>query len=276
MAVNVRIKQKKSLFNKVLNIDDIIKLTNLSYGTADDNFRIVMNEKGTNTLLYDENKLARGIDVSFDNNDIILYLNLPTTKSEIKLYYDVIEKICNKLKVKSYIRENEEVVVEGKADYIKLDVDASTRALSDLYDKLTSSEYTRFELFGIYNPISIGVKEIEEIDANLNNLEKFLHEKQVMDVYYATPRVYEVKGRLVGLYAIGPNIPSVAPTEPYIVLNRIEGVNEWYVMTEGCTIKYDDFFNNVKSKEYYDFNHVVLTATPEEIESICKNYSVEL
>lgn len=37
-------------------------------------------------------------------------------------------------------------------------------------------EYRCFEIFGIYNPISIGQRELQRIDCNLNNLEEYLNE----------------------------------------------------------------------------------------------------
>ena len=71
MSVSVRIKQK-SLFKKKLNIEEIIKITNLSFGVCDENYRLIKNEIANHTLIYDENKLARGIDISLDDKDIIL------------------------------------------------------------------------------------------------------------------------------------------------------------------------------------------------------------
>ena len=84
MSVTVRIKQK-SLFKKKLNREDIIKLLNLSYGICDENYRLICSEIGDHTLIYDENKLARGIDFSLEGTDVVLYLSLPTSFSEIKL-----------------------------------------------------------------------------------------------------------------------------------------------------------------------------------------------
>lgn len=276
MSVNVRIKQK-SIFKKKLNVDDIIKLTNLSYGVCDENYRLIRNEKGNHTLIYDENRLARGIDLSLDDTDIILLLSLPTSLSEIRKFYEVIEKICNELKIKNYIRGEENVSLNDKEKFIKFDEQASILGLEDLQEKIGRDEYKRFELFGIYNPISIGVKEIKEIGNSLDNLENYFHKIQSLDVYYATPRVYKVNDKLIGIYAIGANIPSVVPTKPYIVLNQIQGIEEWYVMLkEGKTVKYEDFINHIKTKEYYDANHIIITLNDEEINGLLDKYFVEI
>lgn len=272
MSVSVKIKQR-SIFKKKLNIEEIIKLTNLSYGVSDENYRIIPNEIAEHTLIYDNNRLARGIDISLDDTDVVLLLSLPTSPSEIRKFYEVIEIMCNKFNTQNYIREEELVNIKDNEKFIKYDEEGSIAGLEDLQEKISQDEYKRFEIFGVYNPISIGINEIKKINNNLYNLEEYLDKIQSLDVYYATPRVYRVKEKLIGIYAIGPNIPSVVPTKPYIVLNQIKGIEEWYVMMkEGKTIKYNDLINNAKNKEYYDANHIIVTLSDNEIDNLLEKY----
>lgn len=272
MSVSIKIKQR-SIFKKKLNIEEIIKLTNLSYGVSDENYRIIPNEIAEHTLIYDNNRLARGIDISLDDTDVVLLLSLPTSPSEIRKFYEVIEIICNKFNTQNYIREEELVNIKDNEKFIKYDEEGSIAGLEDLQEKISQDEYKRFEIFGVYNPISIGINEIKKINNNLYNLEEYLDKIQSLDVYYATPRVYRVKEKLIGIYAIGPNIPSVVPTKPYIVLNQIKGIEEWYVMMkEGKTIKYNDLINNAKNKEYYDANHIIVTLSDNEIDNLLEKY----
>lgn len=276
MSVAVRIKQK-GLFKKKLTIDDIIRLTHLSYGVCDENYRLKPGEKAEHTLIYDEAKLARGIDLSLEGTDIVLLLSLPNSPSEIRLFYDVIEKICQSLKTTSFIRDEEQVSLRDKERFIEYDEKASVGGLEDLQERITQADYHRFELFGVYHPISIGLKEIKEIGNSLEKLEEFFHRVQSLDVYYAAPSVFKVHDRLVGIYAIGPDIPSVLPDEPYIVLNQIEGIEDWYVMlTEGQTVKYDDFIKNAKNQEYYDANHKIVTVSEKEIQALLEQYAVKI
>ena len=58
MSTNVRIKQK-ALLKKKLEMKDIVALTGLAYGVIDDNYRLIRNEMAENTLIYDENRLAK-------------------------------------------------------------------------------------------------------------------------------------------------------------------------------------------------------------------------
>lgn len=276
MSVMVKIKQK-SLFKKKLNIEDIIKITNLSYGVCDENYRLIPNEIADHTLIYDKDRLARGIDISLEGTDIVLLLSLPTSSFEIKKFYEVIEKICNELKIKNYIREEEKVNLKDNNKFIKYDEEGSILGLKHIQEKIGGNEYKRLDIFGVYNPISIGLKEIKKIDNSLDNFEEYLHKIQSLDVYYATPRIYRVKDKLIGIYAIGPNIPSVVPTSPYIVLDQVQGIEEWYVMVKkGKTIKYNDFINNIKTKNYYDANHIIVELNDKEINDLLDKYDVEV
>ena len=59
---------------------------------------------------------------------------------------------------------------------MQYDEEASIGALKDLQEKIGNDEYRRFEIFGVFNPISISLKEIQKIGNNLEQFEKYLHE----------------------------------------------------------------------------------------------------
>ena len=145
MSVSVRIKQK-SLFKKKLNINEIIEWTGLSYGVCDESYRLRDGETAEHTLLYNKNRLARGIDVSIDGADIVLLLSLPTSPAEIREFYGVIDRICNKLKVKTYIREEEQVSLNDKDKFIEYDERGSIAGLEDIREKIETDEYRRLEI----------------------------------------------------------------------------------------------------------------------------------
>ena len=277
MSVTARIKQK-SLFKKKMNLEDIIKFTGLSYGVCDENYRLNKDEIGEHTLIYDETKLARGFELWLEGSDVLLSLSLPTAPSEIRLFYSLVEKLCNEFNTKKYLREDEEAYLYEDEEFIKWDEEASIVALEDMTSK-TEDEYRCFEIFGIYNPISIGQRELQRIDCNLNNLEEYLNEIQSLDVYYATPSVYRKKdtNELFGIYSIVADIPCVVPNKPYIILDQIKGINYWYVtIRKGMTVTYDDFINHISSKEYYDANHIIALLNDDEIDALIEQYSVEI
>lgn len=69
--------------------------------------------------------------------------------------------------------------------------------LKDLQEKIGNDEYRRFEIFGVFNPISISLKEIQKIGNNLEQFEKYLHEIQALDVYYADFKCLSDSGRKI-------------------------------------------------------------------------------
>ena len=277
MSITARIKQK-SLFKKKMNIEDIIKFTGLSYGVCDENYRLDRDEIGEHTLIYDETKLARGFELWLEGSDVLLSLSLPTAPSEIRLFYNLVEQLCKEFNTKKYLREDEEAYLYESKEFIKWDEEASIVALEKMTGK-TEDEYRCFEIFGIYNPISVGQRELQRIDCDLNNLEEFLHEIQSLDVYYATPSVFRKKdtGELFGIYSIVADVPCVVPNKPYIILDQIKGINHWYVMVrKGITVTYDDFINHISSKEYYDASHIIALLNDDEIDALIEQYSVEI
>lgn len=49
----------------------------------------------------------------------------------------------------------------------------SIGALEDLQEKIGNDEYRRFEIFGVFNPISISLKEIQQIEITWIVLKNF-------------------------------------------------------------------------------------------------------
>lgn len=214
MSVTAKILQK-SLFKKKLDVDDIIKISGLAYGVCDSDYRLIENEKGEHTLLYDTEHLARGIDLWLENNDILLSLSLPTAKEEIRTFYNTIEKICNKLKTDTYIREEEKVRLIQSDDFIKADEQGALCGLEQISENI-KEKYSHFQVFGIKNPISLGEKEINEIGNDLDKFGEFLHEKQSIDAFYNAPRVYKKDDKIFGVYAVVQDCTSILPAKPYV------------------------------------------------------------
>lgn len=276
MAVDVRIKQK-GLFKKKINIQDIISLKQLSFGTFDENFVLDENKTGTHTILFDKQQLARGIEVWFDEEDACLSLSLPTTWEENELFYELIKEICALFKTKTFIRDEIEVNVKNIDDFVELDVKTSIKALEEL--QLKCEEYHYFQILGVIHPISLGHKEFNEINGNLDRFRDLLNRYQQVDAYFANPKVYRKNSdqSLFGAYFISEKIVSIVPTKPYVFMNKIENVENWYVfLSKDEIVSYDDFIQSDIKKEYYDSNHVVVCLTKEEIEDLVSQYKTKI
>ena len=271
--MSIYIKIKQGLIKK--NINNIIKYSNLCFGTYDEYYRLIPNKTSKHTLIYDDKKYARGIDVTFDDNYINLELSLPTTKDEINCLYKVVELICNKTLTKKFIRNDIEKSIDDINDCIIEDIELSEKTLNQIKESLEKNEY--IQIFGIFNPISIGKKEIEKIDNNLNNFANYMQNIQSIDAYYATPKIYNIDNQLTGIYIIKENIPTIVPTEPYIIFNRIPNIKEWYVtFSKDNFITYKSFIDNINKNNYYDNNHIIVELSESNINHLLDKYKIEL
>lgn len=272
MSVTVEIRQK-SIFRKPLTLEDVIRLSGLSYGTADENFRLIERETGNCTLLYDPETLARGMELSVNENAISLKLSLPTSKAEIRRFYEVVKLLCSTLKTKQFILEGQTQTLHDIDTLMQNDMNASMGALDDLNQEISKNEYKHFQVFGICFPISIGKHEFDYIGNDLDRLGELMHYLQSQDVYYAAPKVYRVKERLVGIYFTEAELPTVLPTEPYIILDQIKGIEDWYLMLKDQrTVRYEDFMNAVSEKTYFDANHRIISLSQEKLDAILETW----
>lgn len=272
MSVTVEIRQK-TIFKKPLTLEDVIRLSGLSYGTADENFRLIERETGNCTLLYDPEKLARGMELSVNENAISLKLSLPTSKAEIRRFYEVVKLLCTTLKTKQFILEGQTQTLRDIDTLMQNDANASMGALDDLKQEISKNEYKHFQVFGICFPISLGKHEFDFIGNDLDRLGELLHYLQSQDVYYAAPKVYRVKERLVGIYFTEADLPTVLPTEPYIILDQIKGIEDWYLMLKDQrTVRYEDFMNAVSEKTYFDANHRIISLSQEKLDAILETW----
>ena len=63
MSVNIRIMRKGFFRRKKFIIDDLVKLSHLSFGVMDENCQLIPNQIGNHTILFDHKYLQRGIEI---------------------------------------------------------------------------------------------------------------------------------------------------------------------------------------------------------------------
>ena len=95
MSVNIRIMQKGFFHQKKFTIEDLIKLSHLSFGVMDENYQLIPNQIGNHTLLFNRKDLQRGIELYIQNHDICLKLDLPASMDEIQLLYSLTSMYCD-------------------------------------------------------------------------------------------------------------------------------------------------------------------------------------
>ena len=232
------------------------------------------------TIIFDTKKISRGIEVTIDDGGVSLRLNLPTGTQEIELFYQIIKKVCHKFHTDFFVRDGEKTRLTQVENCIANDTDAAIRALSDIKSNLESSEskYEYFTIFGACIPLSIGLTEVKKFNGDLECFSNWLNEKQQLDAYYANPHIYKNSTGLFGVYAIGDNIVSIVPTKPYVIMNQIENVSDWYAMIgkNNKMVLFSDYIANVKDKSYFDSNHIILKLSENESQELLSRYEVKI
>ncbi len=270
MAVNIEIRQKK-LLKKEITIPGIAELKGLSYGVCDENGVLIRDEVGRYTVLYDKEKIGRGFEVWFEDKDILMRLPLPTTAGDIVKFYTLVECLCGKLGVNEFIRDGEKVPAEYCNLFIQQDTDLSINALEDIGRKLLAGESEQFFIFGAFNPVSLGVREINRIAGSMDNFEDLLHELQSTELEFLSPRFFrEENGEIYGIYFLDEDTLSAVPLKPYILTDEVE-VKTWYAVLPGSvSLKYEDFIANVKKTAEYDDSRILVCLSEEEIYSLAE------
>ena len=270
MAVNIEIK----LNGNKPEINEIAALKDLHYDISDNNYTLEEGQMGQYTILFDPKYIGRGIEVSIENNVMLLRMSLPTTEREIHLFYDLATAICNYIHVNEFVRDEEIVFLKHSRDFIESDKRASIGALQDMETKVRNKESEQFYIFGALNPISLGEKEFDEINGSYDNFEQLLNQKQQLDVFYANPKLYQRNDQTIfGIYFVGENIDTVVPKKAHVPFNNIE-VDSWYVMIpDNNAIPYDAFIKNVTIIDRYDHNHVIVKQSTQDIIYLAMNYA---
>ncbi len=279
MAVNVVIKEK-GLFSKRHDIKEFI-FEDMGYGIADEAFRLIEGQTGNITIVYHKEKVERGIELSLENGKVHLRMSLPTGENEIIFFYDYVKKICELLNTTTFEREEEKSTFEDIPKYIELDKNASVQALKDMEEKLRDGTYSSMFLYAVYNPITIGTKELSTFKQDIKELGVFLEEKQSIDAYYSSPRVYQrPNDTYFGIYTITEEVLSIFPLETNLNVNgtKVEDVYMAFIFEEEMkgVIKYSDFLSNTDVNNFYDSNHFLISLKKKEMRSLLEKYKVEI
>lgn len=286
MSIDVLIKQR--LFgNKTMPLQVILG-EHLHYG----NFvkdQLNVGELGeTEFIAYNPKSIGRGFSVVWNPKEkkaIALRLPQPSTTQELKDFYDAIERMVN--------HWHGNLVVDGRRvslpDFLsnfENMVNFNNKILNRFSQQVLDGESDKLTLYSTMWPLTIGKEEATMFMENPNYYAEWLHEKQSMNVYFASPAVYIGDNGIFARYILTNNLPAVFPYHPTVPLGTTDPATgkqleckEWLILlgVEGekeplCEMEYSKFLSlipeNKKSK--YDGNHFLLDEmTEEEIRAFC-------
>lgn len=277
MALTFEIKQREG--NGVeLTIPQIAELENLSYGAMDNDYCLEFGETGKYTIMYKEDSIGRGFEVRQDEDRIVINMPLPNTETDIRAAYSLAQKLCEKFGTDSFVCDDEIVPFAHIPQKIAENITASENSIKLLEEQIKEGEQRSFILFGAVNPVTIGAAELAEMGGTLAGFEKLFHRLQSMDVYYASPKYYQLKdGTVFGLFFVRDNVMTVLPKQPVSLNGPIEKLKGYYVhLPDDNDVPYEDFKANVMPVGDYDTGHVMVCLTENNIAFLAENCTVAI
>ena len=280
MSVNVEINIPEG---KKYKLSELL-LKGLEFGVYDDNYVLKSAaEEENSVIVFDPEHIGRGICVEIGEDKISLDIASVTGPSEIKLFYELAKHICGLFGTSVFSR-NEQVVSTGMiGEFIKQDIESAERGLVIITTKLEHGAENYITIFGALNPLALGINDLKEIGADAEKLEKYLHEKQDLNVYYVGPQLYsDPEGNsLIGIYPFSANTFSIMPYEPLKPFYLEQEVDKWmiYLYVSDSIygyIPFDDFSNHVRDLGRYDETHYFCEVDEYQARGLIADFAVEM
>lgn len=291
MAFTLKIKGKSLFGNKNIDFSTLVKSCGLEYGHDNDFYMLEEGMENGIAILYNPKRMGRGIFLDgreMANGKVEISYNIPTTKSEIEDFINVVKELERQLKkVEMYCVEEERSYTVPQLEENKDRMIEFSRL--KLNEFCGNPEYET-KIFTLAMWPLVLTKEQEEKFAKCTDLDEFeqiLHDKQNIDVYYAKPRLYQNKdGRIGAFYTLTEECESIFPTKAngFFSMEQIkidDGFIQYYIFSENRVLEglfdYDKFVANLigQGAEYYDASHLLVPSmTKEQIEELAKKSAI--
>lgn len=280
MSIDVVIRQK--IFgNKTMPLEVILG-EHLHYGNFV-NDQLDIGELGESEFIaYNPESIGRGFSVVWNPKEkktIALRLLQPSTTRELRDFYAAVERMVKYWNAKLIIDGNGASLESFMAGFQDM-VEFNYKTIRQVSQQVLDGEPDRLTLYSTMLPLAIGKEEATLFLENRDSFSEWLHEKQSMDVYFASPNFYVGDNGIFGSYFFGNNLPAVFPTQPYVPLGTTDPATQkqleckdWRIMlvirgekTPLYQMPYSKFLSIIpdNKKTKYDAGHFLLSEMSEE------------
>ena len=280
MAIDVLIKQK--LFgNKTMPLEVILG-EHLHYGYFV-NDRLNVGERGeTEFIAYNPESIGRGFSVVWKPNErksISLRLPQPSTVQELTDFYAAIERMVKYWNGKLIVDGSPVRLSDFQSSFDSM-LDFNERIIKQVSQDVLDGKHEVLTLYSTMWPLSVGKEEATLFIENPDYYAEWLHEKQSMDVYFASPTFFAGDEGIFGRFILVNNLPAVFPNQPTVPFGVTDPATgkqfeckEWLILlgVDGekeplCEMEYSRFLSLIPfhKKSKYDGNHFLLTEMTEE------------
>ena len=248
-------------------------------------------------LVGEEEKSARGFEISYDKNTKFYQIRLytPCSIGDWETAFDFIEKLGCFLENNNIIDEDgTEYTLQNIRTYPYIEnIEFGIKTLTDHFDETQMEIY---KVFGIYRPVAFNKKMIEDMNNSENPAKLFsdiITNIQYIDAYTANQNFYKNDNEeIFGVYTLTESVRTILPFKPSVEYEnsdivKNEDIKFWrlvLVIINGNPddensyemlgeIDYTKFIENL-SKDKYSFidgEYIVIEPlTKEEINKIFK------
>lgn len=294
---NLRTDENISV-EKILEIGRTLSQYNLD--ESDEHIEEFLSEELGNfdcILVGEEEKSARGFEISYDKNTKFYQIRLytPCSIGDWETAFDFIEKLGCFLENNNIIDEDgTEYTLQNIRTYPYIEnIEFGIKTLTDHFDETQMEIY---KVFGIYRPVAFNKKMIEDMNNSENTAKLFsdiITNIQYIDAYTANQNFYKNDNEeIFGVYTLTESVRTILPFKPSVEYEnsdivKNEDIKFWrlvLVIINGNPddensyemlgeIDYTKFIENL-SKDKYSFidgEYIVIEPlTKEEINKIFK------
>lgn len=294
---NLRTDENVSV-EKILEIGGTLSQYNLD--ESDEHIEEFLSEELGNfdcILVGEEEKSARGFEISYDKNTKFYQIRLytPCSIGDWETAFDFIEKLGCFLENNNIIDEDgAKYTLESIRTYPYIEnIEFGIKTLTDHFDETQMEIY---KVFGIYRPVAFNKKMIEDMNNSENPTKLFsdiITSIQYIDAYTANQNFYKNDNEeIFGVYTLTESVRTILPFKPSVEYEnsdivKNEDVKFWrlvLVIINGNPddensyemlgeIDYTKFIENLPKDRYsfIDGEYIVIEPlTKEEINKIFK------
>ena len=294
---NLRTDENISV-KKILEIGGTLSQYNLD--ESDEHIEEFLSEELGNfdcILVGEEEKSARGFEISYDKNTKFYQIRLytPCSIGDWETAFNFIEKLGCFLENNNIIDEDgEKYTLESIRTYPYIEnIEFGIKTLTDHFDETQMEIY---KVFGIYRPVAFNKKMIEDMNNSENPTKLFsdiITSIQYIDAYTANQNFYKNDNEeIFGVYTLTESVRTILPFKPSVEYEnsdivKNEDVKFWrlvLVIINGNPddensyemlgeIDYTKFIENLPKDRYsfIDGEYIVIEPlTKEEIDKIFK------
>lgn len=254
----------------------------LEYGIYGENYVLKEADGEDSVIVFDPACICRGICLDTLEESVTLGLSNVTGASEIRLFYDLVRRVCKIFGTTVFKREDAIVSLEQADKLEEEDISSAAAGLDVMIARLTAGE-DNVTIFGALNPITMDASDLKKIGGDPEKLGAFLHEKQSANAYYAAPQVFQdpKDGSLVGVYSVPCGTRTIMPYVPAAPFYLQEKVDRWIVYVYISDEKYgyvefSDFAAAVHNLGPYDAAHYLLELDEAKAEKLIQEHPAKM